>query len=386
VRADRPPWRWLQWLVAALCAIVAFYIYVPVIADWSTDFGWHYILVRYIGETWWLPPVTHTWLGPMVDYPPGAHVLAAVLSAFLPQTIAMNLVVIAAIYLTYLFAALIVPAPHRLMAIVVAVVLIVVMRQQRINMITGFEVRENSFFFAQIVGDAAFVGSMWLIGRLDPFKPAVVALAVIAAFGIGSIYNLSAVKFLGSFAALHAIYVLLSRPEWRRRFAISTAAITCVAIATFLHPLFMGMVANAAHDGGIRVQPRMAVSGACALLTVSLALFWLEHRSRGIRVLVAMGFGVSLAALAQYAALRLFGFGSNYAVSKHGYLIGVLLAIGIGTLIASLLERVRPVARATWVDRRMLAATFAICGCILALGKPGLSLGPFTAYRPASES
>jgi hypothetical protein len=219
-----------------------------------------------------------------------------------------------------------------------------------------------------------------MIGRLDPFKPAVVALAVVAALGIGTIYNLSAVKFLGSFAAFHAISLLVSRHEWRGRLAISAAAVTCVALATLLHPRFMGMVANAGHSGGIRVLPWMALGGAAALLIASSALFWLDHRSRSIRVLVAVGLGISLAAYAQYAALLLFGLGSPYAVSKHGYLIGLLFAVAAGALVSSLLARGRPTI-APGIARGALAVTYAAIGCILALGKPGPVLRPFTTYQ-----
>jgi hypothetical protein len=49
----------------------------------SADLAWHYSLIEFIVQHRALPGVDVTRLGPMIEYPPGAHVLVAAAASLL---------------------------------------------------------------------------------------------------------------------------------------------------------------------------------------------------------------------------------------------------------------------------------------------------------------
>src|SRR4029079_12241084 len=72
--------RVLQGLL--LAALVAFVIvnYGRWLYTNSSDLGWHYSLTDFIASNQSLPTPADSHLGPMLRYPPGSHLMAAVTS------------------------------------------------------------------------------------------------------------------------------------------------------------------------------------------------------------------------------------------------------------------------------------------------------------------
>ena len=70
----------------------------------SVDLAWHYSLIEFIVKHRALPGADVTRLGPMIDYPPGAHVLVAAVASLLDVNVlrALFLNSVVAVFVAYL--------------------------------------------------------------------------------------------------------------------------------------------------------------------------------------------------------------------------------------------------------------------------------------------
>ena len=70
----------------------------------SADLAWHYSLIAFIVKHRELPSADVTRLGPMIEYPPGAHVLVAAIASLLDINVrrAMFLSSVVAVFAAYL--------------------------------------------------------------------------------------------------------------------------------------------------------------------------------------------------------------------------------------------------------------------------------------------
>jgi hypothetical protein len=307
----------------------------------SSDLAWHYSMIEFIVQHWALPGADVARLGPMTEYPPGAHVLAAVVHLLFGVSVLRVLFFssIVAIFALYLLVIISLGGQNRDECFTSTVLLIFFIALLRsTHMLFGNEIIQN-FFYAQLVGDLGFVFLLLVVAKLR--QPAIVGVfAIVAVYALAWVYTASATKL--ALGILLVQLLSLAREYSRDRVLLLIALSLLLPLTIVTHPTFEPMVRNAAHDGSISIALPFVLSGSALLLSLSLSVWWLHSRS-GLSMhcepLVAAGVAVALLAWVQFGFLRLAGLGSPYAVKKHGFMIGTFLAASLAAWLTAILLR-----------------------------------------------
>jgi hypothetical protein len=307
----------------------------------SGDLAWHYSLSEYIVQHWALPGTNLTRLGPMVEYPPGAHVLAVVISSLLGINLlrVLFLSTIVAVFVLYVLVLDLLGGRSRIeyfMGAALTILFVMLLRGTR--MLFGNEII-HEFFYAQLIGDLGFVFLLIVASKLRQLTTFGVFSAV-AVYALAWIYTASAAKL----AVAIILVQLLSLARWysRKRVILLIALAFLLPLIIAIHPTFQPMVRNAAHDGSISIALPFVLSGSALLLLLAPSIWWLHSRSGSLvqyEPLVAGGVAIALLTWIQFALLRLEGLGSPYAVKKHGFMIGTFVAVSLAAWGTAILRR-----------------------------------------------
>ena len=309
----------------------------------SVDLAWHYALIEFIVEHASLPPPDVVRLGPMIEYPPGAHVLTAILTASVGTSPLRMLFFssIVSIFLLYFLLLGLLKDRNRTACVATATSLIFLLLLMRgTSMLIGNEII-NNFFYPQLVGDLGFVLLLILVSKIT--RPAIVGMiAVVAVYALAWIYTASAVKLALSIGLLQLL--ALTREYSRDRILVSIALAVLLPLVILTHPTFEPMLRNAAHDGAIAITMPLVVASSVLLLLLAPAIWWLKLRvgsAAQYEPFVAAGIAVGLLALLQFGLWEIIGLGSPYAVKKHGFMVGTFLAASLAVCVTEIAVRTR---------------------------------------------
>ena len=136
----------------------------------STDLAQHYELAHALTLNWAWPGGTPLSSG-IQTYPPLSHYLGALAGlAFGSALMGMNVVAIAAIFFCYLLLARTLSIGSPLGVVVAVAIAAAGLWEARSQQsVEGFEVYSN-FFYAQLVGEAAFLAvALWLANEKRPW-------------------------------------------------------------------------------------------------------------------------------------------------------------------------------------------------------------------------
>jgi len=312
----------------------------------SVDLGWHYVVTDYISRFWAWPPKYGS-VRPADDYPLLAHTMAALVGAVIRSN--LRALVMLSVLSTCAIYALLGWGARRsglsgwsfsLMAGTLMILL------APLNIFWGDEVIAN-FYYAQVVGEAAFLAFLLFISTLRSLPVKVVA-ACAATFLLDYVYTPSAVHLALSCPLLWTVPFL---QRWRithrfpwKEFTFGGVLLGLLALLVISNSIFFSMIKNAAYNGGINVY--FGNAGILVIILVNIALFAVlailavSNKSGLVNpnfVLAALG-GVTGAAIIQWVCFDFFGYGSPYAVSKHAFALGSMLVVAFTTVTLDLLS------------------------------------------------
>src|SRR5208337_4970638 len=245
----------------------------------SGDLAWHYSLIEFIVEHSALPGADVARLGPMAEYPPGAHVLVAVVTSLFGVNAlrALFLSSIVAVFAGYFLVLNLLGGQNRtecFASTVLMIFFIVLLRGT--HMLFGNEIIHEYFFNAQLVGDLCFVFLLIVASKIR--QPTIVCVfAIVAVYALAWIYTASAAKLAVS---IYLVQVLsLARGYSRDGVLLLIALGLLLPLTIVTHPTFEPMVRNAAHDGSISTALPFVLSGSALLLLLAPGIWWLHWRS-----------------------------------------------------------------------------------------------------------
>lgn len=317
-------------------------------------------------------------------YPPLSHWMAAGLGYILGSGfVAMWFICIASMYGCYYSLSRLVAFDGRQINLLIFVTSIALGLQSRA--IVGFETISN-FFYPQQVGTAIYLIAMLAISGMVRLSVwARISLAFLSVGVLLRIHMLPALHFLSAFGILLVVEMLLEFQRVRRvdtRIASAFGVFVAGGLALLAQSPWTRNTIEISAQGGVLdfgIQENLIwVLGASGLALTGWRIWRQSEAGETIIgdrfVFAALGAAVGLA-FAQLLALRLFGLGSSYAVSKHLFLMLTLSLVAF--------SRWPNWQRLRWsgiVDGRfpsaLVSAGTAIVICALLLNRPGDSLYP----------
>jgi hypothetical protein len=300
------------------------------------DLAHHLSLLEYIQRHWRLPhdPALYEYLGEMVDYTPGSHLLAVVAGAWF-RSDALHVVFPAVAATVALKAGLVFLIARRLLPdgeprLPFAVIAVVLLFLARIHFIGSFT---DQSYLAQVVSELFAVAMWWALvvwdERPSPVPAALFAIAGVAAFLSWPVWVGPVMVVLAALALLHREVPL---PIRLQHLLIATIPVGCVAA-----------IHGSRHTGGFR----MAGTGGFAIWPTPALLGWwfiglaaagflfcaTTRRARGVPLLT-LAIGIQAAAL--YSTAQSSGAAAPYLALKMFYLVVYPLMIGAAVMIAGL--------------------------------------------------
>jgi hypothetical protein len=299
------------------------------------DLAHHLSLLEYIQRHWRLvhDPALGAYLGEMVDYTPGSHLLAVLIGAWF-RSDALHAVyptVAATVALktgfVYLIALRLLPQTAPRIAFGVVTVLLLFLA--RVHFVGSFT--EQSYL-AQVVSELFAVAMWWALIVWDQ-RPAPGAIAMFALAGVAAF--LSWPIWIGPLLlALAAVVVLHNEvPPVKRLLHLVLAALPIGAAAAIHGSRHVGgfrMVGT----GGFAIWPTPAVLGwwFISLAAAGFAVAVTERRARAVVLLVL---AIAAQAAGLYLTAQSSGAVTPYLSLKMFYLAVYPLTVGIGLLLAA---------------------------------------------------
>lgn len=327
----------------------------------SVDLAHHYALVLRLLEYGNAAFPFDPSLGEMNVYPRLSHQMA-VLAAGVTGSPLLGMQLVAVLSLVIVWAGLlwlVASLPPRVAnraALVLAVVLVLNHLKLRLPL-HGSELI-GGFFYAQLVGQAAFVAvllaSMALERRAAPawLRHALLVPAIYLLTGIHLLPALFLLVALGWLVVADAaVQWRLRQPGLAVRGAVGAGLLLCALGALASHPGFAIMRDISRNNGVITVRhlnslaALVSVSVVVAAGSAGLLLFWLrrQHERAWLPLKYLGVFGLSVACLALVQALALkLGLASDYALRKYAYALATMTVILLALLPGLLKSRARP--------------------------------------------
>ncbi|MDR6535949.1 hypothetical protein [Variovorax soli] len=319
-------------ILLALC-----FRFAPYIQSLSFDLAQHYFLVDEIMKHGTIRPPPIPNITTMAIYPPASHWMAAVIGWIGGSgLVAITLVTISAVFLSYLLIARLVGA-HKPIAIIVFGIFFVALIRSR--SLIGWEVIEN-YFYPQLVADVVYLGTLLWLTRSSTILERTI---IVVSAGVATMW-IQPLVALHIFAAGAVLLALECLALWRARasslkwcvlalLGVLAAGVVVVAI----HPAFQVMRMISANNGGLNLgySDLMLVTSASAAIGALNLWRWLAKTADFTdAVLGSAVIAASSMALLQFVAWKLNHDGSLYAVKKHMFLIVTLGAMNAARLVA----------------------------------------------------
>ena len=313
----------------------------------SVDLAHHDALVAHLMEHWRLPAKDDFTLGEMNVYPPGSHIVTAVMGTVLGSPVAglqvVTLLSLLALWSGIAFALQSLPSR---MSLAVGIVLAILLLGNHFLVkleLHGDEVVTN-FFFAQVVAQSIVIVLLAAVVRWD--RQGIPRMLIYLLLAGGSwilvwIHLLPALELLGLLFLLIAVNGLEAASGQRARSILPGLVCVVVTLALVVrHPGFRAMLAISEHNGTLRLRytPDLERLGllcaiVCALSALAL-LKWLRDpasrcQRKGLLLKYIGLYGISVASLCgmQIFLCAAFGLGSPYASFKYAFGLNTLLLL-----------------------------------------------------------
>jgi hypothetical protein len=301
------------------------------------DLVHHLALIEYIQQHWQLvhDVALSEYLGEMVDYTPGFHLLAALTGAWVPRLDALHVTypfvaftVALKLGIVFLIARRLLPlalprAPFAVIAVLVALL-------PRVYSIGSFT--EQSYL-AQVVSELFAVAAWWTLTLWDerpsPVSMTLFALFSVAGFLVWPVWN-------GPLLIVLAVVAFGHRdvPFGERARQIG-AAVAAIAAAAAIHGARHVGGFRIAGTGGFAIAPTLKVIGWPFFAASAIALAAAALR-RSTRIVATLAGAIALQAIALVFAARSSGAAAPYLAIKMFYLAIYPMAIAIALLAAHL--------------------------------------------------
>jgi len=328
------------------------------------DLAHHLSLLEYIQRHWRLvhDVALSEYLGEMVDYTPGSHLLAVLMGAWFRSdalhAIYPTVAGTVALKTGFIFLIALRLLPRDVPRVALATVAVILLFLSRVHFIASFT--EQSYL-AQVVSELFAVSMWWALVVWDerPSAGALVGfgLAGAAAFLAWPVWIGPLLVVLAALALLHG-----ELPLSKRLSLLAIPAIPIAVIAAIHGSRHVGGF-RMAGTGGFAIWPTPSLLGwwFIALAAAGFVFSLTERRARTITLLVA---AIALQAAALYGTARSSGAAAPYLSLKMFYLAVYPLTVSAALLVASCWRFVsrllripeRRAARLAWV----LAAVVAI--------------------------
>jgi hypothetical protein len=310
----------------------------------SGDMVLHFILVDEIMKHGGVQPGSYLTQLVLPTYPQASHWLAAIVGWGIGSGfVGIIVVAILSIYVSYSLIIRLVGATLLNLLLLTAVFALLA----RTFSLIGWEVVTN-WFYPQLVADVIFFASLLWLSKNAPIWQQALFVPLVGAATMW-VQPIVAIHIFGAGATLVAF---LLTEEWHReaKFPTRTALyllllLTLCALVSALHPTMQVMRTVAMNNGYLEFGYSKILLVAMVCAGIGIINLWRHFSGRAEYVDAVLGSAVvasTLLAIAQFAALRMLGEGSDYAVKKHMFIVVTLGAMNAVRIIASL---IRPSAR-----------------------------------------
>ena len=297
------------------------------------DLAHHLALIEYIREHWRLVHDVRLseYLGEMVDYTPGLHLLVALAGAWLPRADALHAAYPLVAFTVAVKAGIVFLIARRVMPgalprdpfAVIAVLLLLVPRVYSIGSFT-----EQSYL-AQVVSELFAVAAWWTIVVWDEC-PNPRAMALFAIFGVATF--LVWPVWIGPLLIVLAVVALAHTdvPFGDRARQVAPAAASIAGVAVIHAARHVGGL-RMAGTGGFVIAPTADVVGWPFLLASGAAVIAAAFRSR-TRVVAMLVAAIAVQAAGLFVTARASGAAAPYLAIKMFYLAIYPMAIAIAVV------------------------------------------------------
>jgi hypothetical protein len=315
----------------------------------GSDLAHHLALLSYIEAHGHLAhdAASGAYLGEMIDYTPGAHLLAVLAARWMGTdalhiihpVIALTVALKAGIVFLIAWRAM----PSTVPRIPFAIVAVLLLWLPFVFFVGSF--MEQSFL-SQVVSELFAVTSWWIAIEWNE-RPAFETMALFALFGVATF--LTWPIWIGPpILTLTALVIVRGRLRWQQRLQFLTVALAPIAIVAAIYTasrLVYGL--DMVHAVGFAIWPSPRTLGWTFIVAGSLgflrSVFSPEARSVAL-MLVAIAL--------QGAALVSTGLNSGatapYLSLKMSYLAIYPMAVAAATLLATVWQALRPAGRLAW--------------------------------------
>jgi hypothetical protein len=312
----------------------------------GSDLTHHLLLVDYIERSGRLvqDPALRPYLGDMIDYSPGIHVLAVLAGAWTRtsglQTVYPLVALSVAIKAGFIFL-IARRSVHRNPQALIAPLLLFLPYGYFLGSFT------HDSFLAQVASELFAVAMWWAVMCWDeqpsPLLAAIIGILGVAAYLTWPVWLGPIVVTLVAVAWLHR-----DRPLRDRLAHLAIALVPVVAIAVFQSARRLGAASNMAGASGFALTPTLETMGwllpAAGLVGATVAVR--DRRARTVPILLA---AIVLQAAAFLVIARANGADAPYLTLKTIYLAIYPLAVG-GAIAASAFGRSAEASRSTEND------------------------------------
>lgn len=334
------------------------------------DLTHHLQLVDYIQQHWRLvhDRTLAPYLGEMIDYTPGSHLLTALAGAWMKTDglHVVHTVLASAVALkmgvVFLIARRLLPrASPRVPLAVVAVLLLLLGPAYLLESFT------RHFFFAQVVGELFAVGMWWTLTVWDK-RPSTTMMVLFAMCGAAAF--LTWPVWVGPPLVALAIVVSVRRElPWRARLTHMFVAISPIAGVALMHAAGRtGAVVIAGTSGYVEPPSMNAVHwGLLMAGCVGLLVAAMRDEAR-VTLLLAGAIGLQSAALV--AVARAGAADTPYLALKMSYLAPYPIAVGASLALATAWTAVVPARRRQWAWAFLALLAIVIAGPVASAPRP----------------
>jgi hypothetical protein len=298
------------------------------------DLTHHLVLINYIERTWRLvhDPALYPYLGDMMDYTPGSHLLIALAGRWTGTdglhaahtVLALSVALKAGVVFLIARRVLAEHAARTPWAAIAPLLLFFPFQY----VVGSFAIHS---YWAQVVAELFAVAAWWALLAWDD-EPRSRTMALVALFGAATFVTWPI--WIGPLTLTAAVIVWWRDgvPLARKARDLTTALAPIAAIAIVHSAGKLGRLQMAATSGFV-IRPSPAVFGTGFLIVALAGLAWMARDRRGRAVLVFLG-AIALQSLALFAVASAGRADTPYMALKMMYLTPYPLAIGAAIAVA----------------------------------------------------
>jgi hypothetical protein len=346
--------------VAAILTALAWPSLLPV--GGGPDLTHHLVLINYLERHWQLAyrPDLVPYLGDMLYYTPGSHLLIALAGAWTRSdglhVVHSVLVVVVAIKIAFVFAIarrVLGTSAHPTTFAVAAVVLLFLPYEYVVGSFA------HDAFWAQVVAETFACAAWWGLAVWDD-EPSLRAATFIALFGAATFITWPI--WIGPIVvALVVVVAVRGETSLPVRITHLVVALAPIAVVAAVHMIGrLGWLRMAATSGAV-IRPSPAIAGWTFVVLAAVGLVLIAVDRRG-RVTIALLAATLVQSLALFAVARMNGADTPYLALKMMYLVPYPLAIAAARTLAEIWRigfQASRVDRYAWVAVLLVGAAVA---------------------------